>query len=54
MDLENNCPLGERNYDLNIMSGSGSQPTSIKYQKIVSLLVIDHVTTFILKSESKR
>lgn len=45
MAVEENCPLGAREYDLNLMSDNGSQPTSIKYQSVVDLLKINHVTT---------
>jgi hypothetical protein len=27
MAVDNNCPLGSREYDLNLMSDNGSQPT---------------------------
>jgi putative transposase len=45
MAVINECPLGSRKYDLNLMSDNGSQPTSIKYEKTVKTLEINHVTT---------
>lgn len=45
MAVQNNCPLGAREYNLNLMSDNGSQPTSIKYQTAIDLLKINHVTT---------
>ena len=45
MAVEDNCPLGAREYNLNLMSDNGSQPTSIKYEKTATLLGINHVTT---------
>jgi putative transposase len=45
MAVEENCPLGAREYELNLMSDNGSQPTSIKYQSTVDMLKINHVTT---------
>ena len=45
MAIELNCPLGAREYGLNLMSDNGSQPTSIKYEKQAALLGINHITT---------
>lgn len=45
MAVNANCPLGAREYGLNLMSDNGSQPTSQKYQTVVDLLKINHVTT---------
>ena len=45
MAVDNNCPLGAREYKINLMSDNGSQPTSIKYEKEVLSLGINHVTT---------
>ena len=42
---DKNCPLGSREYDLNLMSDNGSQPTSEKYENVTSLLGIKHITT---------
>jgi transposase InsO family protein len=43
--VDNNCPFGAREYKINLMSDNGSQPTSIKYEKEVLSLGINHVTT---------
>lgn len=45
MAVDANCPLGAREYGLNLMSDNGSQPTSMKYQTAIDLLKINHVTT---------
>jgi len=45
MAVDNNCPLGSRQYDLNLMSDNGSQPTSEKYENAAALLGIKHITT---------
>ncbi len=45
MAVEINCPLGAREYSLNLMSDNGSQPTSTKYEKETALLEINHITT---------
>lgn len=45
MAVEGNCPLGVREYNLNLMSDNGLQPTSIKYEKTANLLGINQVTT---------
>lgn len=45
MAVTNECPLGSREYKLNLMSDNGSQPTSIKYEETVNILGINHVTT---------
>ena len=42
---DKNCPLGSREYDLNLMSDNGSQPTSEKYENAAALLGIKHITT---------
>jgi putative transposase len=39
------CPGGSREYSLNLISDNGSQPTSRKYESIVGLLGINHITT---------
>jgi len=45
MAVDNNCPLGAREYELHLMSDNGSQPTSEKYENAASLLGIKHITT---------
>ena len=45
MAVDNNCPLGSREYELHLMSDNGSQPTSEKYENAASLLGIKHITT---------
>ena len=45
MAVQNECPLGARAYGLNLMSDNGSQPTSGKYEKELTELWINHVTT---------
>ena len=45
MSVDNNCPLGSREYELNLMSDNGSQPTSEKYENAAALLGIKHITT---------
>jgi putative transposase len=45
MAVSNECLLGSRKYDLNLMSDNGSRPTSIKYEETVTTLEINHVTT---------
>lgn len=45
MAVDNNCPLGSREYELHLMSDNGSQPTSEKYENAASLLGIRHITT---------
>jgi transposase InsO family protein len=45
MAVDNNCPLGSREYDLHLMSDNGSQPTSEKYENSATLLGIKHITT---------
>lgn len=45
MAVDNNCPLGSREYDLHLMSDNGSQPTSEKYENAAALLGINHITT---------
>lgn len=45
MAVDTNCPLGSREYDLNLMSDNGSQPTSEKYENAARLLGIKHITT---------
>lgn len=45
MAVNANCPLGAREYGLNVMSDNDSQSTSMKYQTVVELLKINHVTT---------
>ena len=45
MAVTNECPLGSREYNINLMSDNGSQPTSIKYEETVKLLGINHITT---------
>jgi putative transposase len=45
MAVDNNCPLGSREYDLHLMSDNGSQPTSEKYENAAALLGIKHITT---------
>ncbi len=39
------CPLGSRTYGLSLMSDNGSQPTSARYEGVVEMLGITHVTT---------
>jgi len=39
------CPEGSREYDINLISDNGSQPTSKKYEKTCKRLGINHVTT---------
>ena len=41
----NECPLGSRKYNLNLMSDNGSQTTSIKYEETLKTYEINHVTT---------
>ena len=43
--VDNNCPLGSREYELHLMSDNGSQPTSEKYENAACLLGIQHITT---------
>jgi len=38
MAVDNNCPLGSREYELHLMSDNGSQPTSEKYENAVRRL----------------
>lgn len=45
MAVDNDCPLGSREYELNLMSDNGSQPTSEKYENAAALLGIKHITT---------
>lgn len=45
MAVDNNCPLGSREYHLHLMSDNGSQPTSGKYENAAALLGIEHITT---------
>ncbi len=45
MAVQNNCPLGSREYNLHLMSDNGSQPTSEKFENAVALLGINHITT---------
>lgn len=45
MAVDNNCPLGSREYDLHLMSDNGSQPTSEKFENAATLLGIKHITT---------
>jgi putative transposase len=45
MAVDNNCPLGSREYDLHLMSDNGSQPTSERYENAAALLGIRHITT---------
>jgi putative transposase len=45
MAVDNNCFLGSREYDLNLMSDNGAQPTSEKYEKASKLFGIKHITT---------
>jgi transposase InsO family protein len=45
MAVTNECPLGCREYGINLMSDNGSQPTSIKYLNAVNILGINHITT---------
>lgn len=45
MAVDNNCPLGSREYGLNLMSDNGAQPTSEKYEKASKLFGIKHITT---------
>ena len=45
MAVDNNCPLGSRQYDLHLMSDNGAQPTSEKYENASKLLGITHITT---------
>ena len=45
MAVDNNCPLGSREYELHLMSDNGSQPTSEKYENAAALLGIKHITT---------
>lgn len=39
------CPAGSRSYDVHLMSDNGSQPTSKKYETVLTTLGIHHVTT---------
>ena len=43
--VNNRCPLGSREYGINLISDNGSQPTSIKYDNYLDTLGIDHITT---------
>ncbi len=45
MAVDNNLSFGARSYSLNLMSDNGSQPTSVKFEKALALLKINHVTT---------
>ena len=45
MAIQSECPAGSRSYGLHLMSDNGSQPTSIRYEKELETLGIDHVTT---------
>ncbi len=45
MAVDNNCPLGSREYELHLMSDNGSQPTSTAYENMSKLLGIKHITT---------
>ena len=45
MAVDNYCPLGSREYELNLMSDNGSQPTSENYENAAALLGIKHITT---------
>ena len=45
MAVDNNCPLGSREYELHLMSDYGAQPTSEKYENASCLLGIKHITT---------
>jgi len=38
MAVDNNCPLGSREYELHLMSDNGSQPTSENYENAVRRL----------------
>ena len=38
MSVDNNCPLGSREYELHLMSDNGSQPTSENYENAVRRL----------------
>lgn len=40
--VQNNCPLGSREYNLHLMSDNGSQPTS---EKFIMLLLYLELTT---------
>lgn len=51
MAVDNNCPLGSREYDLHLMSDNGSQPTSEKYEAAATLLGIKYITTSYSKSK---
>jgi len=48
MSVDNNCPLGSREYELNLMSDNGSQPTSEKYENAVRRLS-DYLASNILQ-----
>lgn len=39
------CPKGAREYGISLISDNGSQPTSNKYENVLKLLHIDHITT---------
>lgn len=45
MAVIENCPLGAREYKINLMSDNGSQPTSIRYEREVLSMAINHITT---------
>ena len=39
------CPAGSRSENIHMMSDNGSQPTSRRYEMILEILSIEHVTT---------
>lgn len=43
--VEVGCPAGTRAEDVHLMSDNGSQPTSARYEKVLEILRIEHVTT---------
>ena len=48
MAVDNNCPLGSREYELHLMSDNGSQPTSENYENAVRRLS-DYLASNILR-----
>ena len=45
MAVQTQCPQGAREYQLNLMSDNGSQPTSQAYMNVCNTLEINHITT---------